>query len=235
MVRWSDLSGKLLKRLIFYFNLKVSPNTGLKKVHNTFFDLIYSIQQSFAIHLQEVRSCIINLTSCSRVASINASDVKDSIVIASKPSGSSLLTSFHHCIVLTESSQLRIHNCTDVRFFISPATCVILEDSRDIVFSPLLILDQISSLGMAHPDADIDDFNLNIKDLNWLKIGQSPNWKITLQAPSIPSWEELLGSLPVRPVTEWEFTSDNSTPPVFISEGLSHLQITLLESLLNQS
>ncbi|KAF1988179.1 hypothetical protein K402DRAFT_328947 [Aulographum hederae CBS 113979] len=126
--------------------------------------------------LTNLRRCVVDMSVLTArgkpFAGLIVKNVKHSLLICGQVAGPAHITGLHNCIVLINSRQFRMHECTNVDVYLWCGSRPIVEDVKDVRFAPLpekyLTEDDKTKTNMWQ---DVDDFK-------WLKSEQSPNWSV---------------------------------------------------------
>jgi hypothetical protein len=101
-------------------------------------------------------------------------------VLMGPVSGSAFLQNCTNCTIMIAARQVRIHTSTNCDFYLYTRSDPIIEHCSDIRVAPYdFTYDHIDKhFTMAQFDASKNQDWCKVKDFNWLKQEQSPNWSI---------------------------------------------------------
>ncbi|KAL0490964.1 tubulin-specific chaperone C [Acrasis kona] len=106
--------------------------------------------------------------------------LKNCTVLMGPISGSAFLQNCTNCTIVLASRQARIHTSTNCDFYLYTRSDPIIEHCSDVKFAPYDFdyenVDQ--HFKMAQFDRSKNEEWYKVKDFNWLKQEQSPNWSI---------------------------------------------------------
>ena len=128
---------------------------------------------------------ISNLDHCTiKIACITTAvridHVKNSTFIFGPVNGSIHIEYAENCIFVFASRQLRIHYCTNSKFFIYTKSKPIIEDTSNVLFTTYNLFYSTIQHDLKETNMDQPQENLyyDVQDFHWLKQQQSPNWSL---------------------------------------------------------
>lgn len=103
------------------------------------------------------------------------------------------------CEIHAQACQVRIHECESVNMFLFTLTDPIIEKSTKMGFGSYSLVQSDPSRSNSDHQADFKDTLKNrykfVRDFDWLKLAQSPNWHLILEKPaSGPDFDTLLSN-----------------------------------------
>ena len=144
------------------------PNTTQTPALSTATDLLLTRLVSNSINLTPPS---INLTS------LHIKDAKSSIVLTPRIETSLMVDDCVDCLVIATARQIRIHKTTNSIFLITASSKPIIEDCHGLIFSPIppSLFDRLHLLPDPTKNQNACE---DVQDFNWIKNGQSPNWRL---------------------------------------------------------
>ncbi|KAF9095717.1 hypothetical protein BGX23_012750 [Mortierella sp. AD031] len=133
------------------------------------------------VALTNLTDCTINLVHGIPLGAIHVKNLKRCTLVFPPVSGSILLHDCEGCTLIGACHQSRMHTSTNMNIYIHVTSEPIIEDCTDMRFAPY---------GQILPDEELDrlfeaaqlnrSVNLynRVKDFNWLRQQQSPNWRL---------------------------------------------------------
>ncbi|KAK4176490.1 tubulin binding cofactor C-domain-containing protein [Triangularia setosa] len=149
---------------------------------------------SSAGQLTGLSNCVVNLAApaveasrASPFASLALRDISNSVIIAGHVDGPVHITGLRRCKVVVTARQVRIHDCTEVDFYLWVTSEPIIEGCKNVRFAPLPELWGVEK---------VENKWEEVKDFLWLKQGeQSPNWGVLPEGDRVNKevWKGVLG------------------------------------------
>ncbi|OAQ28382.1 TBCC-domain-containing protein [Linnemannia elongata AG-77] len=123
------------------------------------------------VALTNLTDCTINLVHDIPLSAIHVKNLKRCTLVFPPISGSILLHDCEGCTLIGACHQSRMHTSTNMNIYIHVTSEPIIEDCTDMRFAPY---------GKILPSQELDRVNLydKVKDFNWLRQQQSPNWRL---------------------------------------------------------
>ncbi|KAG0371522.1 hypothetical protein BGX24_001550 [Mortierella sp. AD032] len=147
------------------------------------------IEKPKDVALTNLTDCTINLVHTLPLGAIHIKNLKRCVLVIPPVSGSILLHDCEGCTLVGACHQSRMHTSTNMDIYLHVTSEPIIEDCTDMRFAPypyqeVLPSDQLLTLFFAaglRPEKNLFD---HVKDFNWLRQQQSPNWRL-LEASEI--------------------------------------------------
>ncbi|KAF9544402.1 hypothetical protein EC957_012106 [Mortierella hygrophila] len=135
------------------------------------------------VALTNLTDCTINLVHTLPLGAIHIKNLKRCVLVIPPVSGSILLHDCEGCTLIGACHQSRMHTSTNMDIYLHVTSEPIIEDCTDMRFAPypyqeVLPTDQLLTLFVAaglRPEKNLFD---HVKDFNWLRQQQSPNWRL---------------------------------------------------------
>ncbi|KAF9150431.1 hypothetical protein BG015_007757 [Linnemannia schmuckeri] len=148
-----------------------------------------AIEKPKDVALTNLTDCTINLVHTLPLGAIHIKNLKRCVLVIPPVSGSILLHDCEGCTLIGACHQSRMHTSTNMDIYLHVTSEPIIEDCTDMRFAPypyqeVLPADQLLTLFVAaglRPEKNLFD---HVKDFNWLRQQQSPNWRM-LEASEI--------------------------------------------------
>ncbi|KAL1884112.1 hypothetical protein VTK73DRAFT_6781 [Phialemonium thermophilum] len=146
--------------------------------------------------LTKLRGCIVDMsgptTGGALFVSLTVRDVEKSLIVAGRVSGSAHITGVKDSIVVVAARQVRIHECTNVDFYLHCKSHPIIEDCSGLRFAPLP-----ATYATEQEPAEQNQWD-KVDDFKWLKAEHSPNWSILPETERLPedTWRRIAPGLP---------------------------------------
>ncbi|KAG0294236.1 hypothetical protein BGZ96_001539 [Linnemannia gamsii] len=148
-----------------------------------------AIEKPKDVALTNLTDCTINLVHTLPLGAIHIKNLKRCVLVIPPVSGSILLHDCEGCTLIGACHQSRMHTSTNMDIYLHVTSEPIIEDCTDMRFASYLYqevlpADQLMSLFVAaglRPEKNLFD---HVKDFNWLRQQQSPNWRL-LEASEI--------------------------------------------------
>ncbi|KAF9905795.1 hypothetical protein EC991_001271 [Linnemannia zychae] len=150
-------------------DIPATPNTTIEKPKD--------------VALTNLTDCTINLVHTLPLGAIHIKNLKRCVLVIPPVSGSILLHDCEGCTLIGACHQSRMHTSTNMDIYLHVTSEPIIEDCTDMRFAPypyqeVLPSDQLLTLFAAaglKPEKNLFD---HVKDFNWLRQQQSPNWRL---------------------------------------------------------
>ncbi|KAF9104903.1 hypothetical protein BGX29_001035 [Mortierella sp. GBA35] len=141
------------------------------------------IEKPKDVALTNLTDCTINLVHTLPLGAIHIKNLKRCVLVIPPVSGSILLHDCEGCTLVGACHQSRMHTSTNMDIYLHVTSEPIIEECTDMRFAPypyheVLPADQLHGLFVAaglRPEKNLFD---HVKDFNWLRQQQSPNWRI---------------------------------------------------------
>ncbi|KAF9341565.1 hypothetical protein BGZ91_006643 [Linnemannia elongata] len=163
------------------------PNTiylgGVQVNNNTTASAPAVVEKPKDVALTNLTDCTINLVHTLPLGAIHIKNLKRCVLVIPPVSGSILLHDCEGCTLIGACHQSRMHTSTNMDIYLHVTSEPIIEDCTDMRFAPypyeeVLPSDQLLTLFVAaglRPEKNLFD---HVKDFNWLRQQQSPNWRL---------------------------------------------------------
>ncbi|KAF9136247.1 hypothetical protein BGW39_003692 [Mortierella sp. 14UC] len=144
---------------------------------------IAAVEKPKDVALTNLTDCTINLVHTLPLGAIHIKNLKRCVLVIPPVSGSILLHDCEGCTLIGACHQSRMHTSTNMDIYLHVTSEPIIEDCTDMRFAPypyqeVLPTDQLLTLFVAaglRPEKNLFD---HVKDFNWLRQQQSPNWRL---------------------------------------------------------
>ncbi|KAF9401416.1 hypothetical protein BGZ94_005212, partial [Podila epigama] len=154
------------------------------------------------VALTNLTDCTIDLVHNIPLGAIHIKNLKRCMLVIPPVSGSILLHDCNDCTLIGACHQSRMHTSTNMDIYLHVTSEPIIEDCTDMRFAPygqVLPEEQLGRLfEVAQLNKDKNYYN-KVKDFNWLRQQQSPNWR-------------LLGPDEIRPEIAQSVTAKSRVP-----------------------
>ncbi|KAK0625259.1 tubulin binding cofactor C-domain-containing protein [Bombardia bombarda] len=121
-------------------------------------------------------------------ASLALKDIKRSLIVAGRVSGSVHITGVRDSVLVVVARQVRIHECEGVDVYLWCGSHPIVEGCRGMRFAPVA--------GGYTTDQETEENNQwdQVDDFKWLKADHSPNWSVLPEGERIPEevWKNVV-------------------------------------------
>ncbi|OAX83370.1 hypothetical protein ACJ72_02261 [Emergomyces africanus] len=160
--------------------VSVSSHTGLH--------IVLPTSASHAIvpaSIMSLEHCVVDMsipTADGRpFAGLVIKEVTESLLVCGLVNGPTHITGVKHSTIVVSCHQFRMHDCLDVDVYLSCSSKPIIEDCSDIRFGKIPEFYTPKSLDGAQPN-----FWDQAQDFKWIKVEQSPNWRIINESERVP-------------------------------------------------
>ncbi|KKZ67058.1 hypothetical protein EMCG_07229 [[Emmonsia] crescens] len=184
-------------------NLDSSSSVGASSVSVSFHTGVHIVLPTSASHAT-VPASITSLQHCVVDMSIPTADgrpfaglvikgVTESLLLCGQVNGPAHITGVKHSTIVVSCHQFRMHDCLDVDVYLSCSSKPIIEDCSDIRFGKIPETYAPKSLDGAQPN-----FWDQAQDFKWIKVEQSPNWRILNESERVPEdvWANIVPGEP---------------------------------------
>ncbi|KAG0270054.1 hypothetical protein BGZ95_001812 [Linnemannia exigua] len=148
------------------------------------------------VALTNLTDCTINLVHDIPLGAIHVKNLKRCTLVFPPVSGSILLHDCEGCTVVGACHQSRMHTSTNMNIYIHVTSEPIIEDCTDMRFAPYGQILPVEELDRLFEAAQLNrSVNLydRVKDFNWLRQQQSPNWRLLEESEQHPEvFEQVL-------------------------------------------
>ncbi|KAG9065064.1 hypothetical protein KI688_002385 [Linnemannia hyalina] len=133
------------------------------------------------VALTNLTDCTINLVHDIPLGAIHVKNLKRCTLVFPPVSGSILLHDCEGCTLIGACHQSRMHTSTNMNIYIHVTSEPIIEDCTDMRFAPYgqilpsEELDRLFEAAQLNQGVNLYD---KVKDFNWLRQQQSPNWRL---------------------------------------------------------
>ncbi|KAG0061682.1 hypothetical protein BGZ89_011254 [Linnemannia elongata] len=133
------------------------------------------------VALTNLTDCTINLVHDIPLSAIHVKNLKRCTLVFPPISGSILLHDCEGCTLIGACHQSRMHTSTNMNIYIHVTSEPIIEDCTDMRFAPYgkilpsQELDRLFEAAQLNQGVNLYD---KVKDFNWLRQQQSPNWRL---------------------------------------------------------
>ncbi|KAG0292228.1 hypothetical protein BGZ96_004408 [Linnemannia gamsii] len=133
------------------------------------------------VALTNLTNCTINLVHNIPLSAIHVKNLKHCTLVFPPVSGSILLHDCEGCTLIGACHQSRMHTSTNMNIYIHVTSEPIIEDCTDMRFAPYgqilptEDLDRLFEIAQLNRAVNLYD---KVKDFNWLRQQQSPNWRL---------------------------------------------------------
>ncbi|KAF9139215.1 hypothetical protein BGX30_008233 [Mortierella sp. GBA39] len=133
------------------------------------------------VALTNLTDCTINLVHDIPLGAIHVKNLKRCTLVFPPVSGSILLHDCEGCTLVGACHQSRMHTSTNMNIYIHVTSEPIIEDCTEMRFAPYgqilpsEELDRLFEAAQLNQGVNLYD---KVKDFNWLRQQQSPNWRL---------------------------------------------------------
>lgn len=141
--------------------------------------------------LSNLKNCTISI--CDHLGAIRINDVSNCKIYIGPVASSLLVEKIVDSVVFIALRQCRIHSATETDFYLLANSDPIIEHSSGLRFAPYTFeySELNSHFEASHLNKEVNLWN-QVKDFNWLRQQQSPNWSIIPVAHRIKSISPVL-------------------------------------------
>ncbi|OAQ32907.1 TBCC-domain-containing protein, partial [Linnemannia elongata AG-77] len=136
---------------------------GVQVNNNTTASAPAVLEKPKDVALTNLTDCTINLVHTLPLGAIHIKNLKRCVLVIPPVSGSILLHDCEGCTLIGACHQSRMHTSTNMDIYLHVTSEPIIEDCTDMRFAPY------------PPEKNLFD---HVKDFNWLRQQQSPNWRL---------------------------------------------------------
>ncbi|KAG0348493.1 hypothetical protein BG005_011503 [Podila minutissima] len=133
------------------------------------------------VALTNLTDCTVNLVHNIPLGAIHIKNLKHCTLVIPPVSGSILLHDCEGCVLIGACHQSRMHTSNNMDIYLHVTSEPIIEDCTDMRFAPYGQVLPSEQLDRLFEIAQLDktkNFYDNVKDFNWLRQQQSPNWRV---------------------------------------------------------
>ncbi|KAG0262649.1 hypothetical protein BG011_009956 [Mortierella polycephala] len=133
------------------------------------------------VALTNLTDCTINLVHDIPLGAIHIKNLKHCTLVIPPVSGSILLHDCEGCTLIGACHQSRMHTSSNMNIYLHVTSEPIIEDCTDMRFAPygqILPAEQLDRLFETAQLSKEKNFYDKVKDFNWLRQQQSPNWRL---------------------------------------------------------
>ncbi|KAG0328986.1 hypothetical protein BGZ99_003850 [Dissophora globulifera] len=133
------------------------------------------------VALTNLQNCTVNLVHDIPLGAIHIRNLKQCTLVIPPVSGSILLHDCEGCTLIGACHQSRMHTSSNMDIYLHVTSEPIIEDCTDMRFAPygqILPAEQLDRLFEAAQLNPSNNYFDKVKDFNWLKQQQSPNWRL---------------------------------------------------------
>ncbi|KAG9319825.1 hypothetical protein KVV02_007227 [Mortierella alpina] len=133
------------------------------------------------VALTNLTDCTVNLVHNIPLGAIHIKNLKRCTLVIPPVSGSILLHDCEGCTLVGACHQSRMHTSKDMDIYLHVTSEPIIEDCTEMRFAPygqILPSEQLERLFQAAQLNPARNFFDRVKDFNWLRQQQSPNWRL---------------------------------------------------------
>ncbi|KAG0370094.1 hypothetical protein BGZ54_007722 [Gamsiella multidivaricata] len=133
------------------------------------------------VALTNLTECTINLVHNIPLGAIHIRNLKRCTLVIPPVSGSILLHDCEGCTLIGACHQSRMHTSSNMDIYLHVTSEPIIEDCTDMRFAPygqILPAEQLDRLFEGAQLNTATNFYDRVKDFNWLRQQQSPNWRL---------------------------------------------------------
>ncbi|OJD15402.1 hypothetical protein AJ78_04334 [Emergomyces pasteurianus Ep9510] len=161
-------------------SVSVSSHTGLHIVLPT-----SASHATVPASITSLQHCVVDMsipTADGRpFAGLAIKGVTESLLLCGQVNGPAHITGVKHSTIVVSCHQFRMHDCLDVDVYLSCSSKPIIEDCGDIRFGK--IPEFYAPKSLDGPQANFWD---QAQDFKWIKVEQSPNWRIINESERVP-------------------------------------------------
>ncbi|OJD22926.1 hypothetical protein ACJ73_05722 [Blastomyces percursus] len=147
--------------------------------------------------ITSLQHCVVDMTIPNTdgrpFAGLVIKGVTESLILCGQVNGPAHITGVKHSTIVVSCHQFRMHDCLDVDVYLSCSSKPIIEDCSDIRFGKIPEIYIPKSSDGAQPN-----FWDQVQDFKWIKLEQSPNWRIIKESERVPDdvWADNLSGGP---------------------------------------
>ncbi|KAF9437520.1 hypothetical protein BGZ76_000394 [Entomortierella beljakovae] len=133
------------------------------------------------VALTNLSDCTINLVHDIPLGAIHIKNLKNCTLVIPPVSGSILLHDCEGCTLIGACHQSRMHTSNNMDIYLHVTSEPIIEDCTEMRFAPysqILPPDQLDRLFEVAQLNQSKNYYDKVKDFNWLRQQQSPNWRV---------------------------------------------------------
>ncbi|KAF9284546.1 hypothetical protein BGZ68_004613 [Mortierella alpina] len=133
------------------------------------------------VALTNLTDCTVNLVHNIPLGAIHIKNLKRCTLVIPPVSGSILLHDCEGCTLIGACHQSRMHTSKDMDIYLHVTSEPIIEDCTDMRFAPygeILPSEQLERLFQVAQLNPARNYFDKVKDFNWLRQQQSPNWRL---------------------------------------------------------
>ncbi|KAF9091751.1 hypothetical protein BGX27_001965 [Mortierella sp. AM989] len=133
------------------------------------------------VALTNLTDCTVNLVHDIPLGAIHIKNLKRCTLVIPPVSGSILLHDCEGCTLIGACHQSRMHTSNNMDIYLHVTSEPIIEDCTDMRFAPygqILPAEQLDKLFEAAQLNPSKNYYDKVKDFNWLRQQQSPNWRL---------------------------------------------------------
>ncbi|KAF9211774.1 hypothetical protein BGZ59_007611, partial [Podila verticillata] len=133
------------------------------------------------VALTNLTNCTVNLVHNIPLGAIHIKNLKQCTLVIPPVSGSILLHDCEGCTLIGACHQSRMHTSNNMDIYLHVTSEPIIEDCTDMRFAPygqVLPSEQLDRLFEVAQLDQTKNFYDHVKDFNWLRQQQSPNWRV---------------------------------------------------------
>ncbi|KAF9914776.1 hypothetical protein BX616_007574 [Lobosporangium transversale] len=133
------------------------------------------------VALTNLTDCTVNLVHNIPLGAIHIKNLKRCVLVIPPVSGSILLHDCEGCTLIGACHQSRMHTSKNMDIYLHVTSEPIIEDCNDMRFAPygqILPVDELKRLFEAANLNPTKNYYDRVKDFNWLRQQQSPNWRL---------------------------------------------------------
>ncbi|KAF9955875.1 hypothetical protein BGZ70_010083 [Mortierella alpina] len=141
------------------------------------------VREARDVALTNLTDCTINLVHDILLGAIHIKNLRRCTLVVPPVSGSILLHDCEDCTIIGACHQSRMHTSKNLTIYLHVTSEPIIEDCIHMRFAPYPYVDILpeEQLARLFQVAQLDpakNFYDQVKDFNWLKQQQSPNWRL---------------------------------------------------------
>ncbi|PGH03273.1 hypothetical protein GX51_04143 [Blastomyces parvus] len=147
--------------------------------------------------ITSLQHCVVDMTISTTdgrpFAGLVINGVTESLLLCGQVNGPAHITGVNNSTILIYCHQFRMHDCVDVDVYLTCSSKPIIEDCNDIRFGKIPEIYAPKSLDGTQPN-----FWDQVQDFKWIKVEQSPNWRLIKESERIPDdlWANTLSGGP---------------------------------------
>ncbi|KAI1292709.1 hypothetical protein EDD11_008709 [Mortierella claussenii] len=133
------------------------------------------------VSLTNLTDCTVNLVHNIPLGAVHIRNLKNCTLVIPPVSGSILLHDCEGCTLIGACHQSRMHSSSNMNIYLHVTSEPIIEDCTNMRFAPFILdlpaqeLDRLFEIAQLARDKNFYD---KVKDFNWLRQQQSPNWRL---------------------------------------------------------